>query len=369
VLDERREKTGEYDRDRRRPPIRLALVGFVATGALAAALAASCSPGPTPSADDVVLPLTVIESPQATRVTIPVRIGNGPWIDAVLDTGSSGLRVSNTVVGDAGVVAEGGHLTYRFHDNNTILEGTRATATVTLGSLGSPTLTIPGVEVMIVTEDCHFDAAACAGGTSTANFFSNKYSAILGVNLTPLASDQGVVNPLLYLDGGAPFVVALGDAGAGTLSVTLNSREPSGFRVYTLPLQGTLPPLVDGGPPLSTWNSRGLPTCLVDPTSEERYCALASLDTGNPEAYIESADGAPSFPAADVVDVLLGADAGADGAALGNYALVLSSPLALNQVHVELSDAGFMNMGVAPFLHYDVLMNPSNGHVGLRGRD
>ena len=176
--------------------------------------------------------------------------------------------------------------------------------------------------------------------------------------------------------GGQPHRAARGQAGVrGEGAVVrrhaggggaVSSREVAGLAAFQLPPPSDGDALPNGTP---AYDDRyGLPACLDDKTSGVDYCVPAELDTGNAPTYIEwpahGDAGNTELPPGESVQVLIGPpDAG-----LEQYAFtVAAAPTpGIDEVLVEsASGEGFMNLGTAVFLRYDVYFDPQRGVVGF----
>ncbi len=108
---------------------------------------------------------------------------------------------------------------------------------------------------------------------------------------------------------------------------------------------------------------------MDDLTSGTDYCVPAELETGNASTYIEwpAHSGANAeLPPGDSVKVQMGpADAGLEDVLHGRHQF----DTGIDEVLVEATTgAGFMNLGTAIFLRYDVYFNPQSGRVAASAR-
>ncbi|HEY3801615.1 MAG TPA: DUF3443 family protein [Kofleriaceae bacterium] len=327
----------------------------------------TCDPDPafdpgTWQGSAVGLPFTIQQSTTAgaMRFSIPVVIG-GTVINAMLDTGSSGLRIIKGAVPDSAFTcATATATTYSYH-SGLELDGFVARATVgfisELGSIATPA----PIQVMYVDQvACASSEPDCgANGISIDDFTAfGGFKAILGVRMRNAVDSIG--SPLAQLPGQPRFVVQAPAYGGTSGTLTVGPPDTSAFATLQLPaFDGVM--LANGTP---AWDDRyGIPACLDDATSGVDYCEPAEWDTGNPPTYVEwpAATGDSVLGSGSQISVTIGS--------LASYAFTVgATPVpGIDDVELEpVSGSGFMNLGTALFFHDDALFDPLHGIVGLR---
>jgi hypothetical protein len=294
--------------------------------------------------------LTIL--PPDPRLILRIGIGTAS-VPVTLDTGSPGLRVLASAL-DGGVTLTGTPMNYAYHDNNLVLNGVIGMAPITIAGK-----TTPPIPIMVITAACKYPSEGdeCDSGTPvTGDLLGSE--GIFGVSLRIYPNDDGVDSPVAQLPDHPAFLIHVpgADADAGLLVLGPASDLLAGAATVQLP-----PEDAGAGAPYPSWNDRGIPSLVQDETSNASYPMPASLDTGNPGPYIEWPVQAGSPATGDCISVTVGT---LSPKPIGFYTFGEgSNPYT---VDVEISDAGFMNLGVTPFLYYDVVFVPWSGMVGLR---
>lgn len=199
---------------------------------------------------------------------IAVRVGGGPAVAVLLDTGSTGLRIRAEAVGPD-VVLTDIPLTYSYTSGN-----------VLTGVLGRAIVAFPGSDPRIATPrpiavhvvqsvTCKPEVPRCPGWT-------RGEMGVMGVAYNPLP----VFNPLAQLGGtlGSGFIVAANDLTDPKLrphlEVGLTPQNSQGFARVNFERADT--PQPDG---FKAWNTKSVPTCFsVDGGAPG--CFATVFDTG-----------------------------------------------------------------------------------------
>jgi hypothetical protein len=201
------------------------------------------------------------------RYSVPITIG-GAALDAMLDTGSTGLRVLPGTVPRSALTGSGRKDVYVFA-SGLRLEGAAVQAQLGLGA-------VTGLAPLqdIATLSCTPWAAptcpaARRSGLAGDGLAGEGFSAILGLNMARSQAD----NPLRAL-GVKRWIVALprpGEAGPGRLILNPGAEEAADF--VMLPLIANL-----------GWRDAGIhdaaPGCLKTVSSDNGICGPVLLDTG-----------------------------------------------------------------------------------------
>jgi hypothetical protein len=306
----------------------------------------------------VVVPVAQTVLPDGDiRYSVPVRVGDSVAVDALLDTGSTGLRVMRGAM-FRGSYTDTGFMSVSAFSAGDKLTGTVGTADLNIGGLA----TDGAVPFEIVDrESCASFRPNCgAAGVAAPEYgiggdgiAGQGFQAILGVGLRDA---QGAENPLEHL-GAKQWIIDLpepGQGGPGRLILNPDWQDLQGFAMFPLAAEG-------GG----VWHDPGfadtLPACLNDTTNGQSVCGQAILDTGAP-GIIAFADGAagPLWSAGDQAAMVFG------GLNL-KFAVDATPGTGLLR---EPKEAGGMDLvaGIVPFFAFDVLYDAAGGRIGLRAR-
>ena len=295
--------------------------------------------------------------------TLPVQVGTSP-LDTLFDTGSSGLRVVQGAVPDSAFASiTTTQVTYSYH-SGVLITGVVATATLGIGPLRTPA---PIPVMLVQTATCTSSSCGGLGALPLSEAFGS-IGAILGVGMRCKVGGGEVGSPIAQLEGTPSFVVKAPSYGGTQAMLELfpAASEIAGLKTLQLPPLSDGAALANGTPAFD--DRYGLPACLDDLTSGVDYCVPAELDTGNGPTYIEwpaHGDAANTeLPTGESVQVQIGpADAG-----LEQYSFTVGTTPTpgIDEVLVEsASGEGFMNLGTAVFLRYDVYFEPRSGVVGF----
>ncbi|MDR3460730.1 MAG: hypothetical protein P4L76_00255 [Beijerinckiaceae bacterium] len=282
------------------------------------------------------------------RYSIWVKVGHRT-VEAMLDTGSTGLRVLPPVVpGDlTGLPTE---VTY---ENGVRLRGLSIPVGVEIGDLSG---TVP-VEVVDKT-DCDATEANCPvpkhgtyliGGDGLSG---HGYSAILGIGFSERSTD--VPNPLEVL-GATQWMVELPSpdepSATGRLVLKPDADAQAGFKMA---------PAVKGGDFFG---------CLQTKKPEQMICGPLLLDTGAPNimAVTQDAETGEIWPRGRPANFRFrsGQTLSFDSGGAGDMSQVRIVPA---KQRPKLGDS-FILAGLFPYYFYDVLYDAAAHKVGLRERD
>ena len=257
----------------------------IASALLLAALvlAGPCS---ARAAERIVVPIKqTVLSDGEIRYSIPVVIAGGDPIDAMLDTGSTGLRVLQGTVAEALYSVSDRTSLYRY-GLGVRLHGIIARAVVTVG--GAATDAPIPLEI-VQSVDCADDAPRCPaarvrpeeyrmGGDGLPN---QGFRAIVGINM----GRADAANPLSRI-GMHSWLVLLprpGERTPGTLIINPDANDRNGFALFhTDDLMGRLPGA--GG------YHDAIAGCLVGDEGRRRICGPTLLDTGAPGLHLSSGE-------------------------------------------------------------------------------
>ncbi len=326
--------------------------------------AAPAGAGGEPAPVRAVIPITASALPGGgQRFSVPVSLNGGAPIQAMLDTGSVGLRLMPGVATAAGLKGEGPSTRVNF-GSGVELSGPLAQAEVGIGSA-------PAVRIAVQTTDqaaCLPGRPKCAAARASAVPYriggaglpDGGFPAILGIGLRPGAAG----NPLI--PAGGVWIVLLprpdengpGDAGPGELILNPTPAEQQGFTLFQLTARQ--------GPAGSGWLDTGLPACLSWGGGQP-ICGPTLLDSGAPQVTLARAAGAtpvrPGLPAT--------LSFGAPGQGPAISFRLEETPAARLRVFAPRPGRPRegLNTGVLPYYRFAVLYDARRGVIGLKPRD
>jgi hypothetical protein len=310
-------------------------------------------------------------------MTVPVTIGS-TTIEAILDTGSPGLRV-----------LPGALQAYDYTQRETPSEITYSSGERVVGRVATGVVKVgaasTGVGIDFTLADevvCDVSKPTCGAQGADAQTYgflqersdgATGYKAILGVSLRgpighPFGSD-GVFSPLAQM-GRSSFVVQITHergVGTGWLIINPDARDDGGWVRFDLKRQSAA--LALG---VSTWYDQSLYGCLIDQSNQRQQCSPLMLDTGSPSMTLFSKNirGDGVAPAGTLFSWTLKQDSfhslygplfGSvyQDADIGNASVVFTRPLETP------FDEDYMVWGPLVFYQYNVLFS-SAGFIALR---
>lgn len=296
------------------------------------------------------IPLTTASGKDARpSLLAEVTVAGGPVFEALVDTGSPGLRVFAGKQGSAGLDISQSPITTSFEDGTTF-NGVAATAPVTIAGLPSA----GPINIQLVESvSCTAAAPACAGAGGMDKLAADQgFSAILGIGLM----NAEVFSPLVQLEGGPPATFTLEQTGTGTGMLTLNVTAVDPTAAFTMaPGADRLP---NGVP---SWNSNHTSACWsFQPAAPA--CLATAFDSGSP--YIFTSPEVPGSPAV-----------GAGGGSAGKLALYATasdttpiwSPDASDRLEVLAATNGrnSVNTGLSIFADHAITFDIAAGRILL----
>jgi hypothetical protein len=297
------------------------------------------------------------------RYSVPVVIGTSSAIDAMLDTGSTGLRILQAAVPASAYAVTDRPSAYGY-GSGVNLRGVIANASVAVGgaATGAP---IP-VEI-VRSVGCLNDNPNCPASRMPAEDYriggsglaKQGFMAIIGVNM----GSADVVNPLNQI-GAHSWIIILpkpGDHAAGKLIINPEVSDRSGYALFhtdeilrRLPGAGGFHDAISG--------------CLVSDETHKRICGPTLLDTGAPGVEITSGDSSAlsGWKAGARMVMEFKNDNGAEPSnnfvANAGQPSRISSALRPNQPRTRIS------AGMLPYFSYSVLYDNNDDVIGLRAR-
>jgi hypothetical protein len=323
---------------------------FLAALALLFALAAPAAQ----AAERIVIPVTATSIPGGpTRYSVPVSVGGGPPMQAMLDTGSAGLRVLPGAVEPSRYQLLGGSMKARFA-SGVELQGALARTNVAVGNFQAG----PTIIQVVSSATCLEGREACPASQSAGGVYriNGVYAAILGIGLRPNPAD----NPL-ELAGAQAWILILprpGETGPGELILNPTEADRAGFALYRLEKREA--------PNRTGWLDNALPACLTW-EGDDPVCGPTFLDTGTPYLNL-IAEGRqvtwrPGLPAK-----LAFGEAGGGGPALAMKFGEYPAPPQRHTPPQPGRPRPGLNTGVLPYYSFAVLYDAKAGVIGLKPR-
>jgi hypothetical protein len=335
---------------------KLALIGVALTTS-----AAGCGESAPPAATSVTVPIHVTNE----RFVVDVRIGDAPPIQALLDTGSAGLRVMQGALPASAYSLTDQRVGYGY-GGDLVIFGPVALAPVAIGAVG----TGAPIPIMIIDESGCIPNTGCDPSQTVADHFSGL-PAILGVGMRTTPGDKGVGNPIAQFPGHPPFVVHVPaitsqgiTAAAGTLRIGAEPGDAFEFTTYPLAGLSNGAPLLDGTP---AWNDIGPPGCVNIESTNESFCYPSLWDTGAPFSYVIS----PAQPAAQIRQLPLGTDVrvtlGPTSRPQKSYDVLVGAQPSpgIDLITIDPGYSTYISPGIALFYRFDALFDQEHGVVGL----
>jgi hypothetical protein len=313
----------------------------------------------------IIVPITQTLLPDGDiRYSVPIRVGNSDVINALLDTGSTGLRIlPNAIAPDT--YTDTGFSSLYAYGSGEDLNGTIATAPIAIG--GAATDSPVSIEMvktigcMDFAPDCPAKLALPDYGIGGDGIAGQGFAAILGVGLSPATGAGYTQNPLAHI-GGRRWIITLPEPGAtapGALILNPSDAMVRNFSSFPLTAVGAATGQ-DGG-----W-ADAIPACLNNVSTDQRICGNALLDTGSPGiiAYQKGSTKTPLWRPGDAVSLAFTAPT---GTLTTNFAADRFPGSGLLQAPPSGSLFSVL-AGVLPFYAYAVLYDAAAGTIGLQPR-
>ena len=299
------------------------------------------------------------------RYSVPVSIGGGPPIDAMLDTGSFGLRILARALQPDQYTSTGTERRYPY-GSGAVLRGPIATAGVAVGHASAPAPI--GIQVVTAVA-CVSDRPHCPASKIPASQYGiggdglagEGFKAILGVSLRRAPSAMGANNPLVDMVDSI-WIIDLprpGEAVPGHLILDPTPDEAAGFTIFQLEPQ----PGETGD--RAGWMDARVPGCIklgeADPV-----CAPTLLDSGAPGVLIMTEEASRSETIGIDVPVSFSFSAGAS-----HVTAVFktgSDPATTIKLAMPRQFGRRIMAGSVPFYTLSVLYDAKHGTIGLKNR-
>jgi hypothetical protein len=296
----------------------------------------------------------------ALRYSLQVRVGSRA-LEAVLDTGSGGLRILPGVLGPTDATASETPEVYGYASGSRY-EGVAGRTTLTLGDLKGP------VPVHLIRAiGCFAELPHCPAsrvplalyGIASDGLPREGFKVILGTDMSP----GQVGNPLAAL-GVRRWIVELprpGEAAPGRLILNPTAAETEGFVI--VPLSAPYAQQRGGG------LHDAVTGCLSHDETHERACGAVLMDTGSPSlAVVNARLSAPHWADGAAATLTL---FDAAGGVAASEALTLGAREQATRFR-QRQDGHVQGVaiyaGVAPYLAYAVLYDMRRQRIGLKPR-
>ena len=218
------------------------------------------------------------------RYSVPVRVGGGRIIDAMLDTGSFGLRVMHGVVSPERYQPTPDVRRYHFA-SGVVLEGRLARAEIAIGDAktDAPVVIqiVRSVTCAALKPDCpaaRLDAADYRiGGDGLPR---EGFKAILGLSMRAPPVSSPALNPLDFI-GDRRWIIVLprpDDTAPGKLIINPGADEVEGFQTFPVLLH----PFSDTDSGGRALRESQMPGCLDAQAPDQDDCQPVLMDTGAP---------------------------------------------------------------------------------------
>ena len=299
-----------------------------------------------------------------------VKIG-ATEVEALVDTGSSGLRVVDGVVPAGDLATRTDTAVQAAYGSGTVVTGVVATANVTLGGL----VTAAPIKIEVVTDVHCTDAKPnCPVASTTIDQFAFKggaggtYKAIIGVGMRNGPNSQQVANPIAQLPTKPAFLIDVGAYGTttGVLRIGPTPAQVAAFKTIT---HAALPNGVALDNGVGAFDDRQNPICVVNTTQNKTFCLPALLDSGNGTTDIDAsaAAGNGNIPIGNAVTVTLLSMADPTSAPLGSYSVTVASPpkAGLDKFVIAQDASDSINIGTAVFFRFQVYFDQVDGIEGV----
>jgi hypothetical protein len=231
----------------------------------------------SPGAGAVAVPVTVsTDASGAMRAVVHIRVGGGPSVPVLLDTGSAGLRILPADVGRS--VQRTGQTETATFGGGVQLTSQVVQANVSIGGLVTPSST----EVSVIqSSGCAPGFPSCVSGRGTSAIFgSSGVVGILGVAMSDATAATLPYSPLLQLRAPYRNGFTLSLPAGGPDSLLLGTPRATANTV-SVPMLPATPSVYPNGVP--AWE-KDVDLCWTVDTGNG--CGATDLDTGSPETVI-----------------------------------------------------------------------------------
>lgn len=312
----------------------------------------------SPSRIEVPIKQTVIGG--SPRYSVPVRVGGGPEVDAMLDTGSFGMRILPRMTRNSSGISDTGQPISFSYASGVRVEGTVGEAEIHVGGAA----TRGRIALQLVDDvTCVAQKPKCPASRirrGEYGFGGNGkpgagFAAIIGARLAVAKAGDSVANPF-YAIGAAAWIIdlpRLGDEAPGRLVFNPAEADLQGFTMIAL--HDACAGLV--------------PTCLTNERSKETFCGGALLDSGASQVSVTTArvNGRFDWPGGTPGKLTFGDEQ----AGTVEMTFTAGAHPAGHDVHLSHASGASTQIvtGFLPYLAFSVYFDAENHVIGFRKRD
>jgi len=312
----------------------------------------------------MVLPVDIVSTkPGSYQPAVSISVAGGPQTSVLFDTGSVGLHIFASQVGNMNLTYTKHHVTNGYGDGKQY-EGIVAYAPVTINGVSTKPIPI----VVIQKAYCAQNKPNCpvAGDDPNNPVAHGGMYGVMGVEMVPgidkKAPKQTLYSPLIALPGnyGNGFIVQGWNEDSGSLIIGLTPENTAGFNKVQLPQAGQYP---DGRP---YYNDKGL---MVEYSIGNNTRKLrTAFDTGGNALVHFFSDGSLGFPRHKNI-IRPGESFEAVLPNGFDWQFMTGKELGVNQVGYKPQLGGrppYINTGITFFFDYDVMFDYYNGMLGFK---
>lgn len=318
----------------------------------------------TPMFPRVLVPIYQTTLSDGTvRYSIPIRVGHSQPIQAMLDTGSTGLRVLSGAVPSSDYTLTSQMDMYGYGSGVKIV-GTVASAEVAIGgaitSTPIPIQIVQHVGCLQNQPECPASRVAQAAYRLGGDGIPNEgFKAIIGIDMPLAGGRYPIANPLLSL-GRQDWIIRLplpGQSTPGALIINPDAVDLQGFTSFS--------DLV----PMPLFGRQTLAGCLHNLNAGKTFCGPIILDTGTAGVSVNTSLVSPriweqgtrgSFSFGDAIDRMpMTSDFTVDSRSPGSRVIIRP------QVGPRPT---IINAGIVPFFSFAVRYDAKRYSMGLKPR-
>jgi Protein of unknown function (DUF3443) len=311
---------------------------------------------------EVPIKQTVISNGKI-RYSIPISVGHSPEFDAMLDTGSAGLRLLHGAVSPSAYSVTNRTSDYHY-GSGLKLTGVIADATLSIGGASTDKM----IPIQVVQSiGCADSSPHCPASRISSDDFRiggnglprEGFRAIIGVSMG--LSDA--VNPLSQI-GTRSWIIMLprpGDDTLGKLVIDPDENERSG---YTM-LRGD--EILRRLPGAGGWQD-AIAGCLIRVDAHRRLCGPTLLDTGTQGIRITSHDDSDlsGWNAGAQMAIAFGSDRGPE--LTMPFSAGSDDPSSVASIAQGNQPRTRIMAGTLPYFAFSVLYDFKSGAIGLKPR-
>ncbi|MBB4007591.1 pepsin/retropepsin-like aspartic protease family protein [Allorhizobium taibaishanense] len=307
----------------------------------------------------MVVPIHALERHDIVRYWIPVKIG-AKTVEALLDTGSTGLHVMGSTVSNQDYAPTGQQMRYSYSNGQTIL-GDVADAQVSFGD-AAETKTIPVDVIRDLT--CNQTVKRCLMPLQKRLedpgqlLGKENYQAIIGASMPSPSLKATAPNPLVSF--GDAWIINLPRSAQteGQLIINPTADDLSGFVRF---------PAAEG-PNEGGGRDNPIHGCLTIEKSHKPYCGPFVLDNGNPKVLVIAPEPFHDWRPGTRATISFGDDS--TPALKASFSvgsdMTDSSRLAVGPFPNFHQPPTRVLVGVEAYKHFSVLYDYKNSQIGLK---